>query len=385
MVDTYITEVSQDTWIFFPWDMALQYVQPFRDGLTHGSCQSARRCTAVRGRCVKAASAEALAAWPVLRQSRRAVGWLTHQIARPDDMATGSTASASRRSSISTRSICCAWRLKLTWCCSGAGTGPIRPMASGGFVLPAATGLHASFLLFCRFDGDDRLIWRNAGGVTARPCCRPCQPEGLPPMIHAPEPRHGRHRTAPGDGGAALARRASPSRRPPADQRQPGRPGGQPALGLRQALADAALNDPAAHLYGPVLGLPALREEIAHAMVGGLWRARSPPDQVAITQGCNQAFTAVMSTLAGPGDEVILPTPWYFNHKMWLDMAGRHHRAAGHRGHGLIPDGRGGGGADHAAHPRHRAGQPEQPRRRGIPGRNAAPPSATLPARMALR
>lgn len=29
-VDTYITEVSQDTWIFFPWDMALQYVQPLR-------------------------------------------------------------------------------------------------------------------------------------------------------------------------------------------------------------------------------------------------------------------------------------------------------------------------------------------------------------------
>ncbi len=29
-VDTYITEVSQDTWIFFPWDMALQYVQPYR-------------------------------------------------------------------------------------------------------------------------------------------------------------------------------------------------------------------------------------------------------------------------------------------------------------------------------------------------------------------
>ncbi|MHA6323971.1 xanthine phosphoribosyltransferase [Roseivivax sp. CAU 1753] len=29
MVDTFITEVSQDTWIFFPWDMALQYVKPF--------------------------------------------------------------------------------------------------------------------------------------------------------------------------------------------------------------------------------------------------------------------------------------------------------------------------------------------------------------------
>jgi len=93
-----------------------------------------------------------------------------------------------------------------------------------------------------------------------------------------------------------------------------------PPLGLRQAIAEAALNDPQAHLYGPVLGLPALREEIAaqwSASYGGTIR----PAQVAITQGCNQAFTAVMATLAGPGDEVILPTPWYFNHKMWLDMA----------------------------------------------------------------
>ena len=30
MVQTYITEVSQDTWIFFPWDLALQYVEPYR-------------------------------------------------------------------------------------------------------------------------------------------------------------------------------------------------------------------------------------------------------------------------------------------------------------------------------------------------------------------
>ncbi len=32
MVETYITEVSQDTWIFFPWDLALQYVEPYRAG-----------------------------------------------------------------------------------------------------------------------------------------------------------------------------------------------------------------------------------------------------------------------------------------------------------------------------------------------------------------
>jgi aspartate/methionine/tyrosine aminotransferase len=94
-----------------------------------------------------------------------------------------------------------------------------------------------------------------------------------------------------------------------------------PPLALRQALAEAALTNDAAHLYGPVLGLPELRAEIAaqwSAAYGGAVREA----QVAITQGCNQAFTAVMSTLAGAGDEVILPTPWYFNHKMWLDMQG---------------------------------------------------------------
>ncbi len=109
-----------------------------------------------------------------------------------------------------------------------------------------------------------------------------------------------------------------------------------PPLGLRQALADAALNNPDAHLYGPVLGLPALRGEIAtqwSAAYAGLIN----PTQVAITQGCNQAFCAVLSTLAGAGDEVILPSPWYFNHKMWLDMQGvKTVRLP--PGPGLIPD-----------------------------------------------
>lgn len=94
-----------------------------------------------------------------------------------------------------------------------------------------------------------------------------------------------------------------------------------PPEGLRRALAEAALNDPAAHLYGPVLGLPPLREEIARqwsAIYGGEIGAAN----VAITQGCNQAFCAILSTIAAAGDEVILPTPWYFNHKMWLDMQG---------------------------------------------------------------
>jgi adenine/guanine phosphoribosyltransferase-like PRPP-binding protein len=35
MVDTYITEVSQDTWILFPWDAGVQFIQPIA-GLRQG-------------------------------------------------------------------------------------------------------------------------------------------------------------------------------------------------------------------------------------------------------------------------------------------------------------------------------------------------------------
>lgn len=94
-----------------------------------------------------------------------------------------------------------------------------------------------------------------------------------------------------------------------------------PPEGLRRAIAAAALDDPSAHLYGPVLGLPALRAEIA-AQWSAAYGGRIAEHEVAITQGCNQAFCAVMATIARAGDEVLLPTPWYFNHKMWLDMTG---------------------------------------------------------------
>ncbi|OAN79390.1 hypothetical protein A8B82_07700 [Sulfitobacter sp. EhC04] len=94
-----------------------------------------------------------------------------------------------------------------------------------------------------------------------------------------------------------------------------------PPPALRQAMADAALTNDEAHLYGPVLGLPELRAELA-AQTGQHYAGSVTPVQVCITSGCNQAFAAAIATLCAEGDEVILPTPWYFNHKMWLDMSG---------------------------------------------------------------
>ncbi len=93
-----------------------------------------------------------------------------------------------------------------------------------------------------------------------------------------------------------------------------------PPAPLVAAMAEM-LADPACHLYGPVLGLPDLRAEIASrwsAAYGGEIAAAD----VAITAGCNMAFCAAIATLAAPGEAVMLPVPWYFNHKMWLDLMG---------------------------------------------------------------
>ena len=118
-------------------------------------------------------------------------------------------------------------------------------------------------------------------------------------------------------------------------------PTAPPPEGLRQAMADLIMTDPTVHLYGPDLGLPALREALA-AEISGRYHGEVEVSQVAITAGCNQAFTAAIATLAGPGDAVILPTPWYFNHKMWLDMNGIDAVPLA-TGDDLIPD------AEHAA------------------------------------
>jgi aspartate/methionine/tyrosine aminotransferase len=113
-------------------------------------------------------------------------------------------------------------------------------------------------------------------------------------------------------------------------------PADAPPTGLRQAIADAALNDTQAHLYGPVLGNAALRQALAKQM-SSHYAASVSAEQVAITSGCNQAFAATISALCGDGDEVIIPVPWYFNHKMWLDLAGVRALPL-HVGDAMLPD-----------------------------------------------
>lgn len=122
--------------------------------------------------------------------------------------------------------------------------------------------------------------------------------------------------------GAVLdAAQAVPSYPPPAE--------------LRRHLA-AAMERDEPHFYTDIFGIPELRRALAEHM-SDFYGGHIDAEQVGITAGCNQAFCLAVSSVAGPGDEVVLPVPYYFNHQMWLDMQGiraRHLPC----GAGQIPD-----------------------------------------------
>ncbi|NJM31534.1 MAG: aminotransferase [Rhizobiales bacterium] len=98
-----------------------------------------------------------------------------------------------------------------------------------------------------------------------------------------------------------------------------------PAPELTVALAEA-LREPATSLYTDILGLPELRSALANHFSAD-YQAQVSPEDVAIVAGCNQAFCAALLALAEPGDNVVLPAPYYFNHAMWLGMLGIEVRA----------------------------------------------------------
>ncbi len=90
-----------------------------------------------------------------------------------------------------------------------------------------------------------------------------------------------------------------------------------------RAAAAAALADPGASLdrYGPVAGNPELR----HALKQWLHQEHQLDlscSELLITAGSNMAFNALVQVLCDPGDELILPVPYYFNHEMAIRLAG---------------------------------------------------------------
>jgi len=85
--------------------------------------------------------------------------------------------------------------------------------------------------------------------------------------------------------------------------------------------AAAAVRDPRNHRYTPASGLPELREAIAvkTARDSGLEVA---PGQVVVTNGGKQAIYETFAALLDPGDEVLVPTPYWTTYPEVVRLAG---------------------------------------------------------------
>ena len=94
-----------------------------------------------------------------------------------------------------------------------------------------------------------------------------------------------------------------------------------PTPGYIVEAAQRACAEPRFHKYSPTAGLPELREAVAAktARDSGL---QVSPGQVLITNGGKHAVYQSFATLLDPGDEVLLPTPYWTSYPEAIALAG---------------------------------------------------------------
>ncbi len=96
-------------------------------------------------------------------------------------------------------------------------------------------------------------------------------------------------------------------------------PPSQSVAALQRVLHTSATN---VHGYHDGAGIPPLVDVITRKLTdeNGLPVGRG--SRVLVTAGANMAFMHAVMATTSPGDEVILPVPFYFNHEMAIDMVG---------------------------------------------------------------
>ena len=99
---------------------------------------------------------------------------------------------------------------------------------------------------------------------------------------------------------------------------------GEPDFPTPQHIVEAAVlaaRDPKNHRYTPAVGLPELREAIAEKTKRDSGTEITAA-QVVVTNGGKQAVYQAFATLLDPGDEVIVPTPFWTTYPEAIHLAG---------------------------------------------------------------
>ena len=76
------------------------------------------------------------------------------------------------------------------------------------------------------------------------------------------------------------------------------------------------------HKYQSVMGYPPLQDAIRHKLAQENGLALGSDSLLMVTAGSNMAFLNCVMAVGDPGDEFILPMPFYFNQEMAIRMCG---------------------------------------------------------------
>ena len=87
--------------------------------------------------------------------------------------------------------------------------------------------------------------------------------------------------------------------------------------------AVAAAREPKWHKYSPTPGIPALRQAIADVTARDS-NLTVAPEQVLVTNGGKQALFNAFATILDPGDEVLLPSPFWTTYPESIALTGAH-------------------------------------------------------------
>ncbi|MHB1928471.1 MAG: aminotransferase class I/II-fold pyridoxal phosphate-dependent enzyme, partial [Acidimicrobiales bacterium] len=99
---------------------------------------------------------------------------------------------------------------------------------------------------------------------------------------------------------------------------------GEPDFPTPASIVEAAVEacrDPRSHKYTPAAGIPELRQAIAAKTIRDSGY-RVEASQVLVTNGGKQAVLEACATLLDPGDEVLLPAPYWTTYPEAIRLAG---------------------------------------------------------------
>jgi aspartate aminotransferase len=101
-----------------------------------------------------------------------------------------------------------------------------------------------------------------------------------------------------------------------------GNPNIAPPEAVKARLCELASADiPGKHMYMPNAGYPETRAAVA-AEVGESRGVALTADQIVMTCGAGGALNVILKTILDPGDEVIMPAPFFVEYRFYADNAG---------------------------------------------------------------